>query len=98
MAIDNKGTLNLSTAEAKILTAVQTEIDTKQASLSKGVNTTGTNGEIGVTGMTTNDGVIVTPLATAVPFYVTMGTASFLVKAVSDNSAVTGLKVAWCKV
>jgi hypothetical protein len=70
----------------------------KQDALTWAVNTTGTNGEVGVTGLTTNHGVIVTAQAAAEAFYVTVGTGSFVVKASDDNAPIVGLKIAWCKV
>lgn len=92
--IATTGMAQLTTNEKAFKANIETAI---AGQIPYGVNTTGTNGEIGVTGLTTNDGILVTPLATAVDFYVTVASNSFSVKAVSDNSAVTGLKVAWAK-
>jgi len=84
-------TLTLSTAEKALF-------ETKEDALTWAVSTTGTNGEVGSSGMTTNNGVIVTAQAAAEAFYVTVGTGSFVVKASDDNAPITGLKIAWLKV
>lgn len=81
-----------------VLAPVNAAIALKQDALVWGVNTTGTNGEVGVTGLTTNDGVVVTALAAAEAFYVTVAANGFTVKASDDNAPITGLKIAWCKV
>ena len=92
--IATTGMAALSTHEKKFKENIETAIDAK---IPYGVNTTGTNGEVGVTGLTTNDGIIVTPLVNVAAHYVTVGANGFTLKAVADDSAITGKKIAWAK-
>jgi hypothetical protein len=92
--IATTGMAALSTHEKVFKTNIETAIDAK---IPYGVNTTGTNGEVGVTGLTTNDGIIVTPLVNVAAHYVTVGANGFTLKAAADDSAITGKKIAWAK-